>query len=67
MSDPKPLSAGLRPTRRQRRERQAQKAKARQRAYLKSQGRHAEADLLLLTNHDRLPASFKQAFVSGYR
>jgi hypothetical protein len=43
------------------------KAKVRQRAYLKSQGRHAEADLLLLTNHDRLPASFREGFLSGYR
>lgn len=67
MSHAKPLSAALRLTRRQRKERQAMKAKARQRAYLREQGRHAEADFMLLTNYERLPASFRESFLSGYR
>lgn len=67
MSDAKPLSATLRPTRRQCRERQAMKAKARRRAYLREQGRHAEADFMLLTNHERLPSSFRESFLAGYR
>ena len=66
MPDSKKLSDALRPSRRQRRERQVLKAKARQRAYLKAQGRHAEADLMLITNFEKLPASFRERFLAGY-
>ena len=66
MTIPQPLSAALRLTRRQRRERQAMKAKARQRAYLRGQGRHAEADFMLLTNYEKLPASFRQSFITAF-
>ncbi len=66
MTIPLPLSAALRLTRRQRREHQAKKAKARQRAYLRGQGRHAEADFMLLTNYEKLPSSFRDSFVAGY-
>ncbi|OEY65038.1 hypothetical protein BG841_00170 [Marinobacter sp. X15-166B] len=63
----KKLSDALRPSRQRRRDELDRKAKARHRAYLKSQGRHAEADFMLLTNHERLPASFRERFVSGYK